>query len=158
MSSSEPRPWYSMINESVHTSDDNYIGSAHAISKHFLVVKRGIVHVHYYYIPLNRVEGWDGHVLWLKVTEDEVKYSYERDRTPDSSTYYMEEHPDYSGIAAPDSSFPSPLPHIPLKLSRYEKEVKVPASEVPRVYNCPLCNEIFQTEEELGSHIEHAAH
>jgi hypothetical protein len=108
---------------------------------------------------VKRVEGWDGRVLWLNVTEDEVKSSYERDRTPDSSTYYMEAHPDYSGLAAPpEYSFPSPFPHIPLKLSRYEKEVKVPAGDVPRVYNCPLCNEIFQSEEELGNHVERSAH
>ena len=158
MSSSEPRPWHSIINESVHTSDDHDIGNAHAVSRHFLVVRRGIVHVHYYYVPVNKVEGWDGRVLWLKVTEDEVKRSYERDRTPDTSTYYMEEHPDYSLSSAPDYSFPSPLPLIPLKLSKYEKEVKVPAGNVPRVHNCPLCNEIFQTQEELGNHVEKAAH
>jgi hypothetical protein len=58
MSSSEPKPWR-IIDESVHTSDDHDIGSAHAVSRHFLVVKRGIVHVHYYYIPVNRNEGWD---------------------------------------------------------------------------------------------------
>ena len=158
MTSSEPRSWFSMTTESVHTSDDHDIGSVHAIGRYFLVVKRGIVHVHYYYIPVNKVEGWDGHVLWLKVTEDEAKNNYERDRNPDSLTYYMGGHPDY--LPSPsDFSFPSPLPHIPLKLSTYEKEIiKAPDGDVPRVYKCPLCNEIFQTDEELGNHVEQTAH
>ena len=96
MSSSESKPWYRIINESVHTSDDHDIGNAHAVSRHFLVVKKGIVHVHYYYIPVNKVEGWDGQVLWLNITQDEIKRNYERDKTPEPSTYYMEEHPEYS--------------------------------------------------------------
>jgi hypothetical protein len=159
MSSGQPRSWFSMINESVHTSDDQDIGNVHAISRYFLVVKRGIIQVHYYYIPVNKIEGWDGHVLWLKVTEDEAKNNYRRDKTPDSSTYYMSEYPDYSLTAPSDFSFPSPLPLIPLKLSEFEKEAtKSPAGNVPRVYNCPLCNEIFQTNEDLGKHVEQAAH
>ena len=154
MSSSGPKPWDSIINESVHTSDDHDLGSAHAVSRNFLVVKRGIVHVHYYYIPVNKVEGWDGHVLWLKVTQDEAKHSYERDKTPNSSTYYMAEHPDYAYVPASEFSFPSPLPLIPLKVAISEKEIKVPSGDIPHVYACPLCNEILQTEEELGSHVE----
>ena len=59
-----------LINESVHTSDDKDIGDVYAINKYFLVVKRGYVRVHYYYIPLEKVEGWDGVILWLLITED----------------------------------------------------------------------------------------
>jgi hypothetical protein len=29
--------------------------------------------VHYYYIPITRVEGWDGHVVWLKLPHEEVE-------------------------------------------------------------------------------------
>ena len=44
--------------------------------------------MHYYYIPMSKVEGWDGHVLWLKITEEEVKRKYERDLIPDPTRYY----------------------------------------------------------------------
>jgi hypothetical protein len=103
---------------------------------------------------VNKVEGWDGRVLWLKVTQDEAKHSYERDQTPKSSTYYRGEHPDYTYLPASEFSFPSPLPLIPLKVAISEKEIKVPSGDIPHVYACPLCNEILQTEEELGSHVE----
>lgn len=73
--------WIDLINESVHTSDDADIGDIDAVSRDFVVVKRGFVNIHYYYIPLSKVEVWDGHVLWLKSTEDEVKGSYERERS-----------------------------------------------------------------------------
>jgi hypothetical protein len=57
------RSWIDLINESVHTSDDGDIGDIDAVSRDFIVVKRGFVNVHYYYIPISKVEGWDGKVL-----------------------------------------------------------------------------------------------
>ena len=54
----EKREWISLINESVHTSDDIDIGDIYAISRNFVVIKRGFVNVHYYYIPIKYVEGW----------------------------------------------------------------------------------------------------
>jgi hypothetical protein len=149
--SDKARTWFSMINESVHASDDHDIGDVYAVNRFFLVVKRGIVNVHYYYIPLSKIEGWDSHVLWLKVTEDEVKTKYEIEASPDPSTYYVKEHAYYS--------VPSPLPLIPLKLSKYENEyTALPPTDVPRLYSCPLCNVVFQTEQELGNHLEQAGH
>ena len=48
----EKKPsWIDLINESVHTSDDIDIGDVDAVSRDFIVVKRGFVNVHYYYIP-----------------------------------------------------------------------------------------------------------
>ena len=49
--------WIDLINESVHTSDDVDIGDIAAVSRDFIVVKRGFVNVHYYYIPIGKVEG-----------------------------------------------------------------------------------------------------
>jgi hypothetical protein len=83
MSSGDPKTWFSIINESVHTSDDVDIGDIDALNKNFVVVKRGFINVHYYYIPVSRVEGWDGSILWLKLTESQVKENYERNVEPD---------------------------------------------------------------------------
>jgi hypothetical protein len=80
-------------NESVHTSDDVDIGDIEAINRDFIVVKRGYVNVHYYYIPMSKVEGWDGHVVWLKITEDEVKQNYEREEAPSPANYYIKDYP-----------------------------------------------------------------
>jgi hypothetical protein len=46
------RTWTELINESVHTSDDVDIDDIEAVSRDFIVVKRGFVKVHYYYIFL----------------------------------------------------------------------------------------------------------
>ena len=42
---------------------------------------------------MTKVEGWDGHVVWLKITEEDVKRNYERDRSPDPSSYYIQDYP-----------------------------------------------------------------
>jgi hypothetical protein len=86
------------ICQSVHTSDDVDIGDIAAVSRDLVVVKRGFVNVHYYNIPIGKVEGWDGSVLWLKVPEEYVKRSYERDMVPDPSRYYVKDFPGYTAI------------------------------------------------------------
>ena len=95
MSSQGPRTWFSIINELVHTVDDVDICDIEALSKNFVVVKRGFINVHYYYIPVNRVEGWDGSVLWLKSTESQVRENYERNVEPDPFIYYVREQKEF---------------------------------------------------------------
>jgi len=56
-------------------------------------------------------------------------------------------------------SLESPLPIIPPKPKSYEKGLtEPPAGGVPRVYSCPLCNDVFQTEDDIGKHLEKVAH
>ncbi len=93
ISESSKSSWMDITNESVHTSDDKDIGDIEAISKDLIVIKQGLVNVHRYFIPISKVEGWDGHVVWLKITEDEVKKNYERDRTPDPKNFYIQGNP-----------------------------------------------------------------
>lgn len=63
-----------VTNESVHTSDDVDIGDIEAINRDFLVVKKRIHQcVHYHYIPITRIEGWDGHGEWLKIPQQQVE-------------------------------------------------------------------------------------
>jgi len=101
-SSPQPKSWIELINESVHTSDDIDIGDIDTISRDFIVVKRGFVNVHHYYIPISRVDGWDGNVLWLKLTESELKANYERDNTPDPLQYYVKDYAYYNSLHYPE--------------------------------------------------------
>ena len=50
------RSWIELISESVHTADDIDIGDIDAVSRDFIVVKRGYVNVHYYYIPISKLK------------------------------------------------------------------------------------------------------
>jgi hypothetical protein len=136
-----------LINESVHTSDDKDIGDVFAINKYFLVVKRGYIHVHYYYIPLKKVEGWDGHVLWLLITEEEVK-KYERKTFPHPFRYYVK---DYSYDRAPP--FVPTFNQIPARFRTTAEEYGMDNKEEIDIYQCDLCGDIAKNEEEFDKHI-----
>src|SRR5919198_4619795 len=109
----ETKTWVDLIDEPVHTSDDVDIGDIDAVSRDFIVVKRGIVNVHHYYIPIVKVEGWDGIVLWLKVPEEYVKRNYERDTYPDPSRYYVKDFPGYTAM----------YPEVKIIMSKYSRPV-----------------------------------
>ncbi len=140
--------WVSLINESVHTSEDVDIGDIEAVSRDFVVVKRGFVNTHYYYVPINKVEGWDGHVLWLKISENEVHQNYERDQVPDPYSYYIKGYPYYTTAY---------YPALPLISSRYIMPTyrleTGRESEASRIYQCDLCSTRFNTADELSDHV-----
>jgi hypothetical protein len=145
------KTWIALIDESVHTSDDADIGDIEAVSRDFIVVKRGFVNIHYYYIPISRVEGWDGHVLWLKITEDEVKKNYERDARPDPTRYYVKDYPMYTTAHYPDLSMIPARVTIPFSIIPPVSPTAVDTP--PRIYKCDLCNASFNTEDELNRHV-----
>jgi hypothetical protein len=150
MASSENPPmkgkWIDLINESVHTVDDVDIGDINAVNVDFIVVKRGFVNVHYYYIPIHRVEGWDGHVLWLKITETEAKTKYEKDMVPNPSRYYVKDYPHYAATNYPELLIIQPKHKRPIFTAP-------PTPDMPTVYKCDLCDTIMQSGEELSKHV-----
>jgi hypothetical protein len=138
--------WIDLINESVHTNDDVDIGDVDAVSRDFMVVKRGFVNVHYYYIPIGKVDGWDGNVVWLKVPEEYVKKNYERDAYPDASRYFVKDFPGYTAI----------YPEVDVIFPRYTRPVYTTKNTTPqdlRVNLCELCRTAFDTEDDLSQHV-----
>ena len=142
----ERKSWIDLINESVHTSDDVDIGDIDAVSRDFIVVKKGFVNIHYFYVPIGKVEGWDGNVVWLKVPEEYVKRNYEIDIVPDPSRYFVKDFPGYTGV----------YPEVQVILPRYTKPVYTAMDKTPedfRTYVCELCQTAFDTEDELSQHV-----
>jgi hypothetical protein len=139
-----------LVGESVHTSDDEDIGEIEAVSRDFVVVKRGLVNVRHYYIPVNKVEGWDSNVVWLKSTERQVKQSYERDVEPDPSAYHIKGNPLHRAFSYPE---------VPTLVTRYRERGRIPnaatiqAAEHPKAYRCALCDMTLRSEDELSNHV-----
>jgi hypothetical protein len=144
------RDWIELINESVYTSDDIDIGDIDAVSRDLVVVKRGFVNVHYYYIPISKVDGWDGNVLWLKITEEEVVRKYERDAIPDPTRYYVKDYPSYS------TAYYSEITVIPTRYARpIYTSTRASKEDIPKIFKCELCGESnFKTEDELSIHVK----
>ncbi|MFL6475602.1 MAG: hypothetical protein ACJ70Y_01330 [Nitrososphaera sp.] len=143
------KKWEDMINQSVHTAEDGDIGDIDALSRDFIVIKRGYLNEHYYYVPIARAEGWDGNVLWLNVTEDKVKTNYERKIAPDPSRYYIKDYPMFS------AQFPE-LRLIPPKYKRHDRIAAIIRLGDPKIYGCALCEKTFKTEQELSHHVASA--
>lgn len=158
------KTWTDLISESVYTSDDIDIGDIYAISRDFIVVKRGFINIHYYYIPIIHVEGWDSNVLWLKINEEKVKKEYERNEfPPDPTRYHVKDHPMHhtsllselntipSKIAEPAYSFDIPVTTTNTN-NRVEETVH---DKLSSVFKCNLCNKTnFTSEDELSNHIK----
>jgi len=143
----EKSNYIGLVNESVHTSDDKDIGDIYAINKYFIVVKRGFIKTHYYYIPLEKVEGWDGYLLWLSITEDEV-VKYERDVYPHPLRYYVKDYK-YDKL-------PPVLPtvnQIPAKFKTFAEVYTNDNKEEIDIYKCDLCDDILKNELEYKEHI-----
>lgn len=141
--------WKGLINESVHTSDDEDIGDIAAVNRDFVVVKRGFRKTHYYYVPQSQIEGWDGKVLWLRATEDEVERNYEKDTPPNPSRYYSHarttiQSPPYDTLK---------LPELRILQERYAEPSSMEFKDEPNIYRCDLCLTSYGAEDELSNHV-----
>jgi hypothetical protein len=67
--------------------------------------------------PISKVKGWDGNVLWLKVTEDEIKTNYERNIIPDPARYHLKGYRFYSADTYPEVITIQPLYTRPVRTS-----------------------------------------
>ncbi len=152
ISQSSKSSWMDITNESVHRSDDKDIGDIEAISKDLIVVKQGLVNVRRYFIPVNKVEGWDGHVVWLKITEDEVKKNYKRDHIPDPNDFYIQGYP-YTKTNKYTSAYFPKMPIIPEKSKTMTYTVSPLSTDKTSSYKCVLCDAKLGSEDYLGSHI-----
>lgn len=145
--------WVELLNESVHTSDDVDIGDVEAVNREFVVVKRGYVHVHRYFIPASKIEGWDGNVLWLKIPEADVTQKYQNDNAiPDPSRYLTKDYENYYAYGV----YP-PVGWLPIRYSvpSYPVPTTTTAThEQPLVFKCDLCGSTFRTDEEYGEHVK----
>ena len=145
------KSWTELIDEPVYTNDDVNIGNIIAVSSDFIVVKRGLIDIHYYFIPITKVQGWDGNVLWLKISEVEVAIKFQRDETiPHPSRYYIKDYPGYT-----TSSYPK----LPIVRPRYTRPLDVEinaqmAFTLSNKYKCDLCGESnIKTEDDLSDHV-----
>jgi hypothetical protein len=151
-----------LINESVYTSDDIDIGDIDAVSRIFVVVKRGFVNTHYYYIPLTKVEGWDGNVLWLTIPEEKVVTKYEMEDPPDPLRYYVKDYPNYftgyypelaiipPRFAMPSYSYATTTTHAASRAGTQQSA----REDTQPLFICDLCSRSdFKSEDILADHV-----
>jgi len=124
--STEEKNWVDLIGESVRTSQDENqeVGNIEAVNKETLVIRRALLsglHQHYYYIPFTEVEGWDGNIVWLKVSREELEREYAKHSAPAPTEYYVKSRPDIHN--------PSSYPRVTVIQSRHTRDTAFTASE-----------------------------
>lgn len=87
------------------------IGEVEAMNKDTIVVKKGRRGGKYYYIPVDKVEGWDGHVVCLTITDDEAK-QFEKKAKPDKSEYFTKDQGYGSEAIEKDKKLSDKLPFV----------------------------------------------
>jgi hypothetical protein len=151
---SDPASWTDLIRESVHTNDDEHLGDIEAVNRNFMVVRKGLVNVRRFYVPLTKVHGWDGKAVWLNISERDASENYQKDRRPDPHDYYFS-----SAQPTEPANFVRDFQiNMPKIVRTYEEERPfVTASNELRhernSFSCDLCESKFLTESELDDHI-----
>ena len=90
----EKQKWIDLVGQSVHTNDDHDLGNIEAVGTDSIVVIKPMLagmHIHYYYIPFTKTAGWDGNIVWLKLSRDEADREYTKHHAPDPTNYYVKE-------------------------------------------------------------------
>ena len=87
------------------------IGKIEAMNKDTIVIKKGKVGRKYYNIPIEMVEGWDGHVVCLTITDDEAK-QFEKEGKPDKSVYFTKDQGYGSEAIEKDKTLTDKLPFV----------------------------------------------
>jgi hypothetical protein len=68
--------------------NDFNLGKVHEVATNFVITEKGTLSKKYYYVPKYLVKGYDGHILWFNVTENQAETEFKRDNAPTVEEYY----------------------------------------------------------------------
>ena len=142
------KEWIDLIGQPCRTSDNQELGLLEAISADFIVIRKVYlaIHFHYYYIPYDRVQGWDGGLIWLRISKAEVEKDYEKHKAPDPKQYYVK-----GGGVNQISTYPQVI-LIPSKSQ--EQVFTATDQRLTPIHKCDLCGISFNTDHELSRHVK----
>ena len=80
--------WDEMLNKQVKGGDDLDLGEIKEIGPNYVLAeKKGTLRTEKFYLPKELAERFDGSTLWFKVTKDEAKLKFRRDKPPGVQEY-----------------------------------------------------------------------
>ena len=85
------RIWKTIKGKKVKTSDGKDIGEIKNISENHLLLEQGKVHKHRFWIPKYVADAFDGKILWLVLSEEEVRGRYQYGVEPSTQENYANE-------------------------------------------------------------------
>ena len=93
------RIWKTLNGRIVKSNDRKDLGKIKKISNNYLLLQKGKVHKHRFWIPKYIADAFDGKTLWLLLSEEEVrgKYQYGSGKEPPAGEKYSTEFESFKG-------------------------------------------------------------
>jgi uncharacterized protein (TIGR02271 family) len=79
--------WDEAVKKEARGKNDEDLGEVQEIGDTYVLVQKGLISKEKFYIPKYLAEGYDGNVLWFKVSEEEAKNSFLKDSAPTADEY-----------------------------------------------------------------------
>ena len=87
MSNEPTLNWDEVIKKEARGKNDEDLGEVQEVGDTYVLVQKGLISKHKFYIPKYLAEGYDGNTLWFKVSEEEAKSTFVRDSAPAADEY-----------------------------------------------------------------------
>ena len=68
--------WNDVIKKEARGINNEDLGEVKEVGDTYILVQKGLINKEKYYIPQNRIQGYDGSVLRFKISEEEMKNKY----------------------------------------------------------------------------------
>lgn len=79
--------WDDTIKKEARGKNDEDLGEVNGIGQTYVMTQKGMFDKEKFYIPKYLVEGYDGNIVRFKVTEEEARNSFLKDKEPRSDEY-----------------------------------------------------------------------
>jgi uncharacterized protein (TIGR02271 family) len=74
--------WNDVIKKEARGINNEDLGEVKEVGDTYVLVQKGLINKEKYYIPQNKIQGYDGSVLRFKISEEEMKSNYFQDSLP----------------------------------------------------------------------------
>ena len=91
------RIWKTLKGKNVKTNDGKDLGEIKKISEEYLLLQKGTVHKEEFWIPKYISDVFDGKILWLLLSEEEVRGKYQYGKEPPTNEKYAREFESFKG-------------------------------------------------------------
>jgi len=69
-------PWNEIIKKEARGIDDADFGEIQSVDSEYVLTQKGIIDKEFFSLPKNLAQGYDGDIVWFKLTEEEARNSY----------------------------------------------------------------------------------
>ena len=80
------RMWKTLKGKKVKTNDAKDLGEINKVSDNYIQIKKGTIHKESFWIPKYVADAFDGKILWLLLSEEEVRGRYQYGEEPSAGT------------------------------------------------------------------------